>query len=379
MHIGLDYAPAALQGAGIGRYTRGLVDALVPLLAADDRLTLVAPAGDLPFARQTWPAQVRMQRLPLSERALTIAWHRLRLPLPLDWLAGSFELFHAPNFLLPPLRRGKRVLTIHDLAFLVTPQYAYPPLQRFLARSVPRSIARADHILADSLASKRDAMRLFGLPEDKITVVGAGVEERFRPLPDEACEPVRRRYGLAWPFVLGVSTLEPRKNFDGLIRAFAQARRAADLPHHLVIAGSKGWMTESIFAEVQRQGVGDLVHFLGFVPDEDLPALYHLADLFAFPSHYEGFGIPVLEAMACGTPVVCSDTSSLPEIAGDAAWLVPTGDDAALAAALAALLTDDLARKELGEKGPAQARAWRWDQAARRLLATYQLLCEETS
>lgn len=374
MRIGIDYSPAALQGAGIGRYTRGLVDALLPLLAADDEVVLLVPAGALPFARRSWPRQVSLRRLPLSERILTIAWHRLRLPLPADWFSGPVDVFHAPNFLLPPLRRGKRILTIHDLAFFVTPQYAYPPLQRFLARAVPRSIAAADHVLADSQASKDDAMRLFGLRSQQITVVGAGVEARFRQLEPGQCAAVRQKLGLDWPFVLGLSTLEPRKNFDGLIRAFAQARRQAGFPHHLVIAGSKGWMSEPIFAEVQRQDVADVVHFLGFVPDEDLPALYNLADLFAFPSHYEGFGIPVLEAMACGTAVLCSDTSSLPEIAGDAAFLVPTDDAPALVAGLSLLLTDDRARAELAQRGPAQARRFSWQAAATQLYDVYQTL-----
>ncbi|NOZ48658.1 MAG: glycosyltransferase family 4 protein [Chloroflexi bacterium] len=374
MRIGIDYSSAALQGAGIGRYTRGLVDALLPLLAADDEAVLLVPAGDLPFARRSWPRQVSLRRLPLSERALTIAWHRLRLPLPVDWFSGPVDVFHAPNFLLPPLRRGKRILTIHDLAFFVTPQYAYPPLQRFLARTVPRSIAAADHVLADSQASKDDAMRLFGLRSQQITVVGAGVEARFRPLEPEQCAAVRQKFGLDWPFVLSLSTLEPRKNFDGLIRAFAHARQRAGFPHHLVIGGSKGWMVEPIFAEVQRQGVADVVHFLGFVPDEDLPALYNLADLFAFPSHYEGFGIPVLEAMACGTAVLCSDTSSLPEIAGDAAFLVPTDDAPALAAGLSLLLTDDRARAELARRGPAQARRFSWQAAATQLYDVYETL-----
>ena len=374
MHIGIDYTPAALQGAGIGRYTRGLVDAVLPLLDADDRVTLLLPGEDSRFARSAWPANVRTRRLPLPDRYQTILWHRLRLPFYVELMAGSLDIFHASNFLLPPVRSAKKLLTIHDLAFLVHPEFAHPDLQRFLARTVPRSIAAADHILADSEASKQDAMRFFNVPEERITVVGAGVEPRFRPEEPAELAGIREKYGLNWPFVFSISTLEPRKNFDGLIRAFAEARRKTGFPHHLVIGGGKGWLYENIFAEVQRQNAGDYVHFLGFVDDADLPDLYNLAELFAFPSHYEGFGIPVLEALACGTAVLCTDTSSLPEIAGNTAHFIPTKDHPALVDALSDLLTDETARLDLAQRGPAQAAKWTWDAAAERLLHVYQTM-----
>lgn len=377
--IGLDYTAAVLQGAGIGRYTRGLVDALLPLLGPDDRLTLLHPRARVAPTRADWPAAVAHRRLPLPDRYQTILWHRLHLPLPVELFTGPLDIFHAPNFLLPPVRRARTLVTIHDLAFLVRPQYAYPDLQRFLTQAVPRSLARADHILADSEASRQDAIRLFHLPPDRITVVGAGVEARFQPIANyqgvgtTPLREIRQKYQLPdAPLVLSLSTLEPRKNFDGLIRAFAAARQRAGFSHHLIIAGGKGWLYENIFAEVARQHARDFVHFLGFVADADLPALYNLADLFAFPSHYEGFGLPVLEALACGTPVLCTDTSSLPEIAGNAARLIPTGDEAALTAALADLLTDEAARADLARRGPAQAAPWTWEAAARRLVEVYR-------
>lgn len=373
IHIGIDYTSAALQGAGIGRYTRGLVDAILPLLS-DDQVTLLLPREETPHGRVEWPCNVRTRRLPLPDRFQTILWHRFRLPFYVELTTGNIDILHAPNFLLPPVRSAKKLLTIHDLAFLVHPEYAYPDLQRFLAKAVPRSIAAADHILADSEASKQDAIRFFDLRPEQITVVGAGVEPRFQPIEQAKLAGTREKYGLNWPFVFSISTLEPRKNFDGLIRAFAQARRKAAFPHHLVIGGGKGWLYEDIFKEVQRENASDYVHFLGYVNDVDLPALYNLADLFAFPSHYEGFGIPVLEAMACGTAVLCTDTSSLPEIAGDAACLIPTDDHSALVDALAQLLSDPAARIDLAARGPAQAAKWTWDVAAQRLLQVYKKL-----
>ncbi len=374
MEIGIDYTAAALQGAGIGRYTRGLVDAVVKLLAPGDRVTLLYPREATPFAVPVEQEGVRSKRLPFPDRYQTIIWHRLRLPLPVEAITGPLDIFHAPNFLLPPVRKAARIVTIHDLAFLVKPQYAYPDLQRFLAKAVPRSVALADHILADSEASRQDAMRLFHLAPERVTVVGAGVESRFRRQSAGSPEAVRQRYGLAWPFVFSISTLEPRKNFDGLIRAFATARRQAGFPHHLVIAGGKGWLYDDIFTEVERSQATGFVHFLGFVDDDDLPSLYSLADLFAFPSHYEGFGLPVLEAMACGFPVLCTDTSSLPELTGDAARIVPTGNEQALSQALADLLTDDAARAALAAAGPTRAAAFTWEAAARRLYDVYRSL-----
>ncbi|MCP4199629.1 MAG: glycosyltransferase family 4 protein [Proteobacteria bacterium] len=346
------------------------------MLATRDRLTLLYPREAAPFARSTWPDAVSIKRLPLPDRYQTIVWYRLHLPFPVEWFTGPIDIYHAPNFLLPPVKSAKTLLTIHDLAFLVRPQYAHPDLQRFLSQVVPDSVARADHILADSEASKQDAMRLFDLPAGRITVIGAGVEPRFRPENHTGLAETRRSYGLDWPFVFSISTLEPRKNFDGLIRAFAQARRQGSFPHHLVIAGGKGWLYEDIFAEVERQNACDFVHFLGYVDDADLPALYNLADLFAFPSHYEGFGIPILEAMACGTAVLCTDTSSLPEIAGDAAYIVPSGDEPALIQGLMFLLTEEDARMAHAAKGPAKAAIWTWDTAAKRLLSVYQSLVE---
>jgi glycosyltransferase involved in cell wall biosynthesis len=215
-----------------------------------------------------------------------------------------------------------------------------------------------------------------GIPPDRITVIGAGVEKRFRRVKDpKTLDPIRARYRLPHRFILSVSTLEPRKNLTGLIAAFNQLAAAqpsftADL--HLVIAGGKGWLYDDIFAAAEASPVRERIHFAGFVADEDLPGLYSLASVFAFPSHYEGFGIPVLEAMACGTPVICADNSSLPEIAGDAALLVNSADTGGLADAMHRLLVDLSLRERLAARGLAQAGKFTWEAAARRLLGVYQ-------
>ncbi|MDW8318199.1 MAG: glycosyltransferase family 1 protein [Anaerolineae bacterium] len=381
MHVVVDYTPAVHQGAGIGRHTRGLVQGLAAVLQEEKlahSITLLVfgrPSGGVRV-----PAGCAVRVVPVSARALAIAWHRLHLPWPVTWLGVRGDLYHASDFVLPPTGGMPALVTVHDLSFLAVPQCADAGLRAYLNRVVPRSVRRAQHVLADSENTKRDLVRLLDVPADKITVVYPGVEPRFRPVEDAAAlAAVRRKYGLGQgPFVLGVGTLEPRKNWPALIRAWAQLRRTTSLPHRLVIAGGKGWLYDAIFQTAEETGLAEAISFPGFVDDADLPALYSAADVFVYPSLYEGFGLPVLEALACGTPVVCADNSSLPEAAGDAALLVNAADEEALAAALYRLLTDDVLRQSLRQRGLAHAQRFTWQASARVLLAAYQRVYAET-
>ena len=369
MRVVMDYTPAVRQGAGIGRHTRQLVAALAALAPAAAAVRLVSYGRAAPAQ----PAPLPLRRVPLANRWLSAAWYRADLPLPADWLSGGADLYHASDFTLPPLHRARGLLTVHDLSFLTAPQHADAGLRRFLSRAVPHSVARAYHILADSESTRRDLIHLLHADPQRITVVYPGVEARFAPIHDPVrLAAVRARYGLGeQPFVLGLGTLEPRKNWDGLIRAWNRLRRAG-LPHPLVIGGGKGWLVQQIEAEAAASPWRDDIHFIGFVDDSDLSALYSAAALFAFPSHYEGFGIPLLEAMACGAAVVCADNSSLPEAAGDAAVLVNAADEAALAAALQRVLEDAPYRSALQTAGFRQARRFTWQAAAQTLWQTYQ-------
>jgi glycosyltransferase involved in cell wall biosynthesis len=209
-----------------------------------------------------------------------------------------------------------------------------------------------------------------GVEEGRVEVLYPGVEERFHPLNEGSLASVKARYSLDFPFILTVGTLEPRKNHVGLLQAYSLMEGRH--PHRLVIAGGKGWLYEGIFQEVERLSLEERVLFLGYVPEEDLPALYNLADLFVFPSLYEGFGLPPLEAMACGTPVVVSALSSLPEVVGDGALLVPPREVEALAEAMEKGLGDPSLRRELRGKGLEQAKRFSWSEAAKRLLAIYK-------
>ncbi len=375
LKIGIDYTAALKQSGGIGRYTRGLITSLAGL--DDSNLyTLMStpdapPAGLRDFDRHP---NFRSKRYPLPERWLTIGWHRFYLPVPVEWFTSSLDLFHSPNFILPPARHAKTLLTVHDLSFIRHPQGAVNSLRRWLEKVVPRSLARADHVLADSLSTRQDLMEIFNVAAEQITVVGAGVEARFQPVTDPTTlQTVRERNHLPdEPFILSLGTLEPRKNFTGLIDAFNQS--PVRETHHLVIAGGKGWLYEPIFAAAQASPVADRIHLTGFVADADLPALYSLADIFAYPSHYEGFGIPIIEAMACGTPVVCANNSSLPEVAGEAALQISAADTLTLAHALHRLAADHILYQKLIEAGFRQARQFTWSAAAQRLLAVYRRL-----
>lgn len=376
--IGFDVTAALTQGGGIGRYTRELIHALVTAAPEFDyrlfsaRSPAVSPVPDsLPVA-----GHVTHCPAPVDQRWLYRLWYRARLPLPVQVFTGPLDLFHSPDFVLPPARDGiPTTLTVHDLSFIHYPETFPAKLVDYLNRVVPWSVARATHILADSVATKRDLQSAWGVDGEKITVLYSGVNERFQMVTDDGTlAALRVRYRLGdEPFVLAVGTVQPRKNYELLVRAFAPV--AARFPHSLVIAGGRGWLNEGLMAEIERQALGERVRLIGFVDDDDLPALYSAADLLAFPSLYEGFGLPLLEAMACGTPVLSSNASSLPEVAGEgAAVLLSPHDEAAWSGAMIELLGSDAARRRLARKGIEQSARFRWQATARELAGLYRLL-----
>ncbi len=376
MIIGLDYTAAAWQGAGIGRYTRELVRAAVGL-DRGVRYTLFYAAGGLPKGspyiadlRELCAANpnVRARPIPLTPRQLTVIWQRLRLPLRAELLAGHFDILHAPDFVLPPTA-ARTLLTVHDLTFLVRPECAEAGLRRYLAGAVPRALRRADMVVVDSRATADDLARLLGVAGPRVRLIYPGVDPRFRPMPPAASEPVRAALGLPAQFLLFVGTLEPRKNLSRLIEGFARAGLPPEL--QLLIVGRPGWLYEEAYATVERLGLGSRVRFLNFVDDAHLPALYNLARAFVYPSLYEGFGLPVLEALACGAPVVTAAVSSLPEVAGEAAVLVDPLSVDAIADGLRLALTE---ATRLRAAGPPQARRFTWQGAAHALLACYSAL-----
>lgn len=377
MRIGFDATPAVRQGGGIGRYTRELLQALYAADTTSHYRLFFASRSPLPHPLPApRPANFHARQLPFDDVWFARIWHRARLPLPVELITGPIDLFHSPDFTLPPVRRGTRtLLTVHDLSFIRDPDSAVPVLRQYLNAVVPRSVARADHVLADSQATRADLIELYHTPAEKISVLYSGVNAVFRPIADSAIlAGVRAKYRLGQaPFILAVGTLQPRKNYVRLIQAFS-ALSTQPSPLVLVIAGGKGWLYDSIFAEVQRLNLQARVIFPGFVDDADLPALYSAAHALAYPSLYEGFGLPMLEAMACGTPVVTSTASCLPEVAGGAALCVPPTEVEALSQALETVVGDEAARAELIARGLARAKTFTWDRAAHELVGHYRSL-----
>ena len=370
--IAIEYTAALEQGGGIGRYARELTAALARRDAASDYRLFVAGAGSGTLPRPPGP-NFRWRPTAISPRWLARIWHRARLPLPIEAFTGRVDLLHATDFTLPPtLPATRTLLTVHDLSFIRAPEAASPPLRRYLEAVVPRSARRADHLLADSHATKADLVELFATPADKITVLHAGVDSYFQPVPKP--KPVLAKYGLAEKrYLLSVGTVQPRKNYSRGIRALAAlGANGADL--HYAIAGGPGWLRAEMDATIADTGMADRVHLLGFAPDADLPALYTGARALLMPSLYEGFGLPILEAMACGTPVIAGDKSSLPEVAGDAAILVDPLDVAAIGDAILRLESDERLRQRLIVAGYARARTFSWDRAAAKLDAVYSTL-----
>jgi glycosyltransferase involved in cell wall biosynthesis len=376
--IGLDFTPAYEQGGGIGRYVRELTHALAEHVQFSYRLFVSGvprgTPGEPPAPNMSWAAT------PVTPAWLARLWHRARIPFPIQGFTGHLDLYHATDFTLPPVwPHIPTVLTVHDLSFVRVPEAASPSLRAYLNRVVPRSVARASHILADSEATRQDILTLYGTPAEKVTVLYSGVDARFRRVADAAeLAAIRMRYHLPdKPLLISVGTVQPRKNYSRLIEALASVRRRG-LDVDLLIVGGKGWLDGPIYETLRSTQMEPHVHFTGFAREDDLPALYSLASATVLPSLYEGFGLPVLESMACGTPVVTSNVSSLPEVAGTAGLLVDPLNTDDIAHAIERVLTEDSLRERLSSDGFARAKDFSWSRSAAQLVELYtRLLARE--
>lgn len=357
------------RSAGVSGYIRQLL-AHLPAAAPDLHLTAFTPDVelDLPASLDVHRSTRWDTRRPLRR----IIWEQATLPLLVR--QAQLDLLHGAVNINPALAPCPTVVTVHDLSFMRYPQ-AFPPVQRaYLQSQVRRSVRAARQVIAVSQATKQDVIELFGVPADHIDVVHNGVDASFCPAPAAQVEAFRRQQRLPQRYILHLGTLEPRKNLVRLVQAFAHVKGmdSGQPPIKLVLAGGKGWDYDAIFAEVTHQGLEQEVLFPGYVADEELVWWYRAAAVFAYPSLLEGFGLPVLEAMACGAPVVTSNVSSLPEVAGDAALLVdPTSVDA-LAAALLRLLDDTTLAAELRTRGLHQAARFPWSRTAAETADVYR-------
>jgi len=306
-----------------------------------------------------------------------LPWLQFSVPRLLDLIDA--DVVHFTNQVIPLASPVPTVVTIHDMSLRLFP--GYHPLKRVLLNRplMAQAARRAAAVIAVSSSARRDILRLCGIPPERVHVVHEAAADAFAPVTDRAeLEAVRRRHALPDRFLLYVGTIEPRKNLPRLIDAYGRRHRSGDLPWPLVCVGRYGWRARDVEARVERLGLGGQVRFIGYVPFDDLPAIYTLADLFVFPSLHEGFGLPVIEAMACGAPAIVGGNSSLAEIASGAAELVDVTDVAAIGEAIVRLMRSPEHRKDLARRGLGRARQFSWQRAARETLDLYRCVIGQT-
>jgi glycosyltransferase involved in cell wall biosynthesis len=377
MHIGIDAHAIGAQQGGNETYIKNLIRALAALDAAN-RYTIylantqAAAEWRMGLARQHPNFTIRQipQPTPLVRVPVFLAYELRRHPV---------DVLHV-QYTAPPFCPAPVVATIHDLAFEHLPETFTRRGAFQLKLTVRRTARRAARIATVSEFSRQDLLRTYGLSPEKVAVTYNGLEPHFSPVPvggDEAAT-LRQRFGLTRDFILAVGSLQPRKNLVRLIRAYARLRaNQPDFKLQLVIVGRKLWLHHEIFAEVARQPWAQDVILTGYVADEDLPPLYRAARVFVYPSLFEGFGLPPLEALACGTAVVTSNNSSLPEVVGEAALLVEARDEAAIAQAILEAAHDEALRLRLRAAGLARAKLFTWRAAAEKTLELYRASCEQ--
>jgi glycosyltransferase involved in cell wall biosynthesis len=363
MRIGIDARLTYYTNAGISQYTLRLIQGLAEINDKDEFLILRDRRDVLPIT-----SNHNFRRINLW----TPSHHRfeqwgLRFELP----SLGLDLLHSPDFIPPFHRNYKSVITIHDLAFLLYPHFLTQDSARHYGQ-IDQAVKRADHIIAVSESTKQDTIRLLGVPESKISVIYEAANPVYRPVDKRRARAyVKRTHGLE-DYLLFVSTVEPRKNLPTLLHAFRALRDQYKVKTALAVVGREGWLSQGTFALVDKLELKDAVHFLGRVPLEDLVQLYNGARALVHPSFYEGFGLPPLEAMLCGVPVICSNVSALPEVVGDAALLVAPAEISEWTVAMWRVLRDQELKAEMQAKGYTRAECFSVEKTARQTLEVYK-------
>ncbi len=371
-HIGLNAhllaSGASYRRAGIHGYIYHLLERL-PDADPDLRYTV--------FVGEGRPPQHERLAVHISRWRTGIPWRRVlweQVALPRLLACMGVDLLHAMAFVSPLLSGRPSVVTVYDLSFSRYPELFRPANRLYLRLFTRLSCKRAGAVVAISESTARDVETLLGIPRGKIIVATPGLDRRFRPLPQDAVETFRAEKGLPERFIMYLGTLEPRKNLVTLLKAYALV--AGDDVPTLILAGAKGWMYEGVFKAIEKLGLVDRVILPGYIPDEELPFWYNAAEVFVYPSLYEGFGLPLVEAMACGTPVIAADTSSLPEAVGDAGVLLPPTDIHAWADTISRAVADDAWRAEMSRRGIEKALDFSWERTAIQTVRAYHLALE---
>lgn len=366
IRVGLDARLVAYRREGIARYILELAARLPQVIDHPDVHLVI-------FQSRRAPHAAAMTGNVHLARVWTPPHHRWEQRLwPLEVSLRRVALLHSPDFIPPFSGSFRRVITVHDLHFLKYPDFMTAESRRYYAGQIGRAVQVADHIIADSRTTQADLMAHFGVPPERISVIYLGASSMCRPLPEGRVREVLRALDLEPGYVLFVGTWEPRKNIPLLLRAYARLldRRPAAPP--LVLAGRRGWLYQEILEWPHRLRIADRLRWIEGPDDQTLAALYNGAAFLVFPSLYEGFGLPALEAMACGTPVVVSDRGALPEVVGEAGWILPAEDEGRWAEAMEALLEDAEARALMRRKALERAAQFSWDRAAAETWAVYR-------
>jgi glycosyltransferase involved in cell wall biosynthesis len=375
MRVAIDSTPLLNQRTGVGQYTYHLIRNLLDLDSELDLILFCVSLRKPVPLQQVIPKHANLSyadyRLPA--RLMQKAWNSFGFPHA-ELFTGQFDIFHATNFTAPPQKSGKLILTIHDVGFARMPEN-HPQSSRILNQILPHQLERADKIIVVSGFTRDEVVEVFAVPERKIRVIHNGVSPDFHPVADkEAAAMIARKYRIDQEYILFVGKLEARKNINGVVEAYGIFKKQSKMQHKLVLAGSLGWKGEEALQKAVESGLEKDVIHLGYVPDEDLPWLMSGATVFLYPSLYEGFGIPTIEAMACGIPVIASNSTSLPEVVGDAGLLVDPDNTEEIATALSRILDDASLRDELVRKGLERCKDFTWRKAAEQTFELYREL-----
>ncbi|MBC2694132.1 MAG: glycosyltransferase family 4 protein [Desulfobacteraceae bacterium] len=372
MNIGIDIRPLTFLNdsrVGIYQYTYNLVSNLLAIDSHND-YTLLSTFGGFRGDVRIAGKFVKRFSGRLSNLLLE------RLPLPIEWLIGRVDVFHGLDYFLPHCFCCKSIVTIHDLIVLKHPEFLKPEMVVSSQKRIYSSVKRSDAIITVSNFTKGEIVDLLNIPEERVRVIYIGMAPNFRRVKDRAkIEEVKAKYGVKGPYLLFVGRVEPKKNIKTLIRACVELRNATIYKYPLLVVGEKAWGFQAVWEIVQQFHAENDTIFTDVVDGDDLPCLYSGAELFIFPSLFEGFGIPVTEAMACGTPVVASNQTSIPEIAGDAALLVDPLSVEELAGAMHNVLSNPLLKRQLVEKGLERVKTFSWENTARETISLYQEVC----
>jgi len=374
MKICIDIRSFLIPKTGVGHYTNNLIHSLLKIDPHNEYhlfyFNFFRKKHNFNFpAPNSFLREIKL----IPGRACNFIWRYLDYP-KIDSLLGTMDLFHFPNFTSVPNKAGKNIITIHDLSFIRLPQYTEPKNLKYLTKHFLKSLNKADLILADSQFTKNEIIDIFNVSPQKIKVVYLGVDSLFREKGTvQKIAEVKKKYNLPPHYLFYVGTLEPRKNIPTILKAYKIFKdRRPDLPHKLVLVGIKGWLYDQIFTDIQKLKIENDTLITGYVEQKDLPLIYQGGETLLYPSFYEGFGLPILEAQASSIPVICSKEASIPEVGGNAAVYVETKNSEEIAAKIEKIISDNAFRKEIITQGLEQSQKFSWEKTAKRTLSLYE-------